>query len=75
MGSNAMSITDVGASIIVAFIISTCLFKTCYKVMKMVLGMAITVHMTVCWLSAFILFVIDMCEDAKNDMKSLSDEN
>ena len=40
--------------------------------MKMVLGMAITYD---CMLKCLHPVVIDMCEDAKNDMKSLSDEN
>ena len=72
---NVMGITDVGASIIVAFIISGCLFKTYYKVMKMVLGIDCYHYSTYDRVLKRLHPVVnEMCEDAKNDMKCISNE-
>ncbi len=74
-----MGISDVGASIIVAAIVSGCLFSTYYKFMKLALGIDCyqytTYNTMLKRLHPVIVQMLDeMCEEAKNDMKALSAE-
>ena len=66
--------TDIGASIVVAFIISGCLFSTYYKVMKLSLGINVfeydTFYSMLKRLHPIVKSILDeMCEEAKQEMK------
>jgi len=68
--------TTIGASIMVAFIISGCLFATYYKAMKLALGINCykhTAYMTMLKrLHPVVKGMLDeMCKDAKEEMKAL----
>ena len=71
-------ITDIGASITVAFIISGCLFATYYKVMKLALGIDVYKFGSYQGMLKRLHpitkeILAEMCTDAKNEMKELGD--
>lgn len=68
------NISNIGASILVAFIISGCLYATYYKVMKLALGIDVYRYNTYKKMLERLLPITKdmldgMCTEAKNDMK------